>query len=134
MGSRALVKEVIVPWSSLRRFEVQAKCALVLSIVSILPFSAAVVIALKNYDATLGQIIYGSAGRFVPVYLGCVALSAVPAAIGCLLGWSSAGQRRNDRPAWSWFGFFLGGLVATLDLILLIAFVMLRLEVPMQGA
>jgi hypothetical protein len=116
----------------LRRFDVQGKWALILSSASIPPFAAAVLVGLKNYDAALGQIVYGSAGRFVIAFLGCVAVSVLPATLGCALGWSSAGQRRNDRPGSSWFGFFVGGFIVTMDLILVIAFLMLRLKIPMN--
>jgi hypothetical protein len=112
--------------ASLRRFDVQAKYAAVLAGVSVVPFLGAVALALRNYRHDLGQIIYGAEGRFVMMFLGCVLLSVLPSAGGFLLGWSSAGQRRNDKPAHSWIGFFLGGGVLTLNLILLIAFYMLR--------
>ncbi|MGD2107994.1 MAG: hypothetical protein PVI86_01255 [Phycisphaerae bacterium] len=115
----------------LRRYDIQARYAGVLSVLSLLPVAGAAVLAYRNYDHELGQIIYGSGGRFLPLFLGCVAVSLAPGAIGFFLGWSSAGQRRNEKPAWSWVGFFIGGLVLTLDLILLIAFWMLRLQKPM---
>ena len=55
----------------------------------------------------------------------------MPAAPGCLLGFNSAGQRRNDKQARSWTGFFVGGAVLTFNLILVIALYMIRLEKPM---
>ncbi len=115
---------------SLRRFEVQARVALWLAIVSLAPMFAAVWLALTRYDGQLGRIIYGAEGRFVPAFAGAVLASLLPAALGFLFGWSSAGQRRNDRSSSSWLGFFLGGSVATCDVILLLAFYMLRLERP----
>ena len=115
----------------LRRYDVQAGYACVLSLVSLVPFAGAVVMAFRNYQHELGQIVYGSQGAFLPVFLGCLFVSMVPSAIGFFLGWSSAGQRRNDKPARSWTGFFIGGGVLTFDLILLIAFWMIRLERPM---
>jgi len=116
---------------SLRRYDVQAKYACTLSLLSIAPFICAVAVAYRNYDHDLGQIIYGSKGFLLPAFGGCVLLSMVPGAIGFVLGWSSAGQHRNDKPARSWIGFFVGGAILTFNLILLIAFLMLRLEKPM---
>ena len=115
----------------LRRYDVQASYACVLSLVSIVPLIAAVTVALLRYDHDLGQIIYGSKGFFLPAFGACVLLSVMPGAIGFVLGWSSAGQRRNDKPTRSWVGFFVGGAVLTFSLILLIAFLMLHLEQPM---
>ena len=116
--------------SKLRRFDVQARYALALSIFSAVPCLAAVVVLMLKYDSALGQIVYGSGGMVVPAFLVCVILSLLPGFAGFLFGLSSAGQRRNDKGARSWIGFFVGGAVCTLDVILMIAFVMLRLEVP----
>lgn len=115
----------------LRRYDVQASYACVLSILSVVPFIVAVLLAHRNYVQELGQIVYGAKGLFLPLFLGCVAVSMAPSAIGFFLGWNSAGQRRNEKPARSWVGFFIGGAVLTFDLILLIAFWMIRLERPM---
>ncbi len=114
---------------SLRRYDVQANYALLLSLVSLLPFVGAVLLAFRNYQPGLGQITYGPKGLFLPAYLGCILLSAAPGAVGFLLGWSSAGQRRNDKPRRSWIGFFVGGTVLTMNLILLITFWMIRLPI-----
>lgn len=112
----------------LRRFDVQASYACVLSLVSVVPFAGAAALALRNYSHELGQIVYGKEGMWLPAFAACLLLSMAPSAVGMLLGWSSAGQRRNDRPVRSWVGFFVGGGVFTFDLILSIAFWMLRLQ------
>jgi len=113
----------------LRRYDVQATWAIASAVAAAAPFFAAVYLAVSRFDGVLGQIRYGAQGRFVPVFLGCIALSGMLALLGFVLGWNSAGQRRNDHSRRSWTGFFLGGLIATLDLVLLIAFMRLRLEV-----
>jgi hypothetical protein len=79
----------------------------------------------------LRHIIYSSEGFFLPVFIVCVLASMGTAALALVLGMSSAGQRRNDRPVRSWVGFFVGGGVLTFDLILTIALLMLRL--PQAG-
>ncbi len=117
-----------MPAGRLRRYDIQASYACVLSAVSVLPFLAAAWLLSRNMRWDLRQIIYNSEGFFFPVFLVCVLASMVPAATAFLLGWSSAGQRRNDRPIQSWVGFFLGGGVLTLDLVLAIAFFMLQLR------
>ena len=85
---------------------------------------------LRNYNAELGQIVYRASGMFLPVFLACTFASLAPSTIGFLLGLNSAGQRRNDRSAQSWTGFFVGGTVTTINLILLLAYVMLRFPQP----
>ena len=94
-------------------------------------YLTAAALAARNYEPTLGQIVYGSKGNFLPMFLGCVVLSMVPSVVAMILGISSAGQRRNDKPTHSWIGFFVGGSVLTFDLILVIALLMLRLQKPM---
>ena len=116
--------------SHLRRYDVQARYALVSSLASLLPFLAALWLAASRYDRDLHQIVYGAHGRFVLVFIGCVLVSMVPGSIGFVLGWSSAGQRRNDKPVRSWIGFFVGGAVVTFNAILLVAFYLLRLKHP----
>ena len=114
-------------FSQLRRFDVQAKVSLVLSLGSVMPLLGAAGITWRNYDHKIGQIVHGEAGAFVPVFLACVGLSAVAGAIAAALGLSSAGQRRNDKPAWSWIGFILGSAVVASNFVLLLAYWMLRL-------
>lgn len=114
-------------FSQLRRFDVQAKYALVLSLGSVPPLVVATTLAIRNYDHNLGQIVHGSEGLFLPVFLACLGLSLLVGAIGSALGLSSAGRPRNERPAWSWIGFFVGSTVVASNLILLIAYWMLKL-------
>ncbi|MFQ5494890.1 MAG: hypothetical protein ACE5EX_05875 [Phycisphaerae bacterium] len=117
--------------SQFRRFDVQARYACWLALLSVLPAAAAVALAVRNYHPEMGQIVYGGKGLFLPAFLACLGLSVVPGVCGLLLGWSSAQQRRNDTPARSWIGFFVGSGVVTLDVVLLLAFAMLRLQQPM---
>ena len=111
----------------LRRYDVQAKYSLVLSLASILPLVGGSALAIRNFDHDLGQIVHGTVGLFVPAFLACLGLSVLAGAMGSALGMSSAGQRRNDRPAWAWIGFFVGSTVVAANLILLIAYWTLRL-------
>ncbi|MFQ5591619.1 MAG: hypothetical protein ACE5HE_10685 [Phycisphaerae bacterium] len=116
-----------VPPGRLRRYDVQADYAWVLAAVSIAPFLVAAGLLWRNMQWELGRIMYRSDGLFLPAFFVCLGASIAPAATGFLLGWSSAGQRRNDRPMRSWIGFFVGGGVLTLNVILMIAFLMLQL-------
>lgn len=115
---------------SLRRSDVQAKYAFVLALLSLVPFLGAGILLLRNYQRDLGQIVYGAKGNFLPVLLFCLACAALPSGLAFVLGWSSSGHRRNDKPGRSWFAFFVGGLVLTLTVIMGLAFYMLRLRSP----
>jgi len=115
-------------FSSLRRFDVQANYAFGLAILAVPPCAASIFLALRNFDAELGQIVYGGSGVFLPIFLGGIALSLGPAALACILGVLSAQQPRNDKSGRSWFGFFVGSSITTINIVLLLAFVMLRLK------
>jgi len=117
-----------LPFSAFRRYDVQATYAMIFSLVGVPTCLAAGVFLIQRYDSKMGQIVYGSKGMFVPALAVCLALSLLPAFVGFLFGLSSAGQRRNDKQSRSWIGFFVGGLVCTLDVIMVLAFVLLRFE------
>ena len=112
----------------IRRYEIQAIWSIALAFVSLGPAAAGAWVVLRNYNDQLGRIVYGSGGRFLLVFSGCVVASMAVAFLGFVLGWNSAGQSRNDRSAASWAGFFLGGAALSANIILLLAFYMLRLK------
>lgn len=112
----------------LRRYDVQAKYALVASLVSVPPLVGTCWLVMSRFNAELQQIVYGSGGKFVPALFGCILLSSIPAFGAFVLGWNSAGQRRNDKSTRSWIAFFVGGTVVTCNVIVLIAFYWLGLK------
>ena len=114
----------------LRRFDIQATYAMTCALISSAPCAVAVWLAISRYHPELRQIVYGAQGRFEPAFIAAIVGSIIPGMLGFALGWNSAGNRRNDRPIRSWIGFFVGGGVVTMDLVLLIAFYMLRLKHP----
>ena len=114
---------------SLRRFDIQASYSLVLGILSISPLLAAVYLVWRNWDGTLRAIVYKTTGNYRYAFLACIAVALLVAGIALLLGWSSAGQRRNPTQGHSWAGFFMGGMVASLCVILLYAFMTFELPV-----
>ncbi len=116
-------------FSSLRRFDVQARFAAAAALSSILPMAAAVTIAMRNYNDALRQIVYKQ-NSYAMALLACLAVSATLGIVASILGFNSADQRVNDKPRLSWMGFFVGGGVVALDIVILIAFVMLRLKQP----
>lgn len=115
----------------LRRYDVQAGYAFWLAVASVAPFLFAAWQAYGRYHPLLGRIIYGQKGNFLMAFAASVLASLSLSVIGFLLGLNSAGQRRNDRSGQSWAGFFVGGTILTFDLILIVAFYLLRLEKPL---
>lgn len=113
--------------SSLRRYDVQAGYAFVLAVLSIIPLVAAIGLTLRNYEPDLAQIVYGSK-KYQVIHHGCVLAAMGLSFVAVVMGWNSAGERRNDKQHKSWVGFFVGGIVFTLTIIVMIAFYMLRLE------
>jgi len=116
-------------FDSLRRFDVQARYAAAMALGSILPMVAAVTIVMRNYNGDLRQIVYRQ-NTYVVALLACLGVSAFLGIVASILGFNSADQRVNDKPKLSWLGFFLGVGVVTLDVLILVAFVMLRLQQP----
>lgn len=119
-----------MPAWNLRRFDVQARLGFYLSLAALPPMFVAAFLAINRFRPDLGQIVYGSGGKFLPAYFGMLLASMLPALVGFALGLNSAGQRRNDASRQSWIGFFLGGAVLTIDVILVLAFMMLRFKLP----
>lgn len=112
---------------SLRKYEVQATYAARLAIVSAIPLVIGLWLTSRNYRSELGQILYGSK-KYLLMHHASLLVALGVSFLALVLGWNSAGQRRNDRQGQSWTGFFVGGTVFTASLILMIAFYMLRLE------
>jgi len=115
-------------WDRLRRYDFQASWAVALALTSVPPFLAAAYLVASRYQSVLGRIVYGGEGRFLVGFAAAALISLALAAGAFALGWNSAGQRRNDLSRRSWIAFFVGGSVLTLNVVLLIAFFMLRLK------
>ncbi len=113
---------------SLRRYDVQAVYSLRLACVSWLPLIAAAGLVLRNYNAAIQRIEYANP-LWLGALLGCTGLAMLGGGLALALGFNSAGQRRNDKPRFSWIGFFLGGTVLSLAIVVFLAVYMLRLQV-----
>ena len=83
----------------------------------------------RNWHSDVRQIMFADP-KFQPIYLMCTALTVLLSTFGLVLGWNSAGQRRNDLQRRSWLGFFLGTGVLALAIVFLVAFWMLKLQAP----
>ncbi len=115
--------------ASLRRYDVQAKYSVILSVLAILPLLAAVAACFRNYVSEIGAIQYGKGSPFMLIVLACIGLAGLLSGLGLLLGFNSAEQRRNDANAKSWLGFFIGTLGVCLTIIVFAGFYFLRLQI-----
>ena len=108
---------------NLRRYDVQARVSVVLSLASVVCLAAlAVAIATASWQDN--RILYQSGTLRVPAVYVCGLLAIGFGAGGFGFGLNSAGQRRNDRTTQSWLGFFLGAASITFAVILLILFLL----------
>lgn len=109
---------------SLRRYEVQARVAVYLSIASAVCLLGLAALIFRHPRVVIDDkmVIYSPNTIRAPlIYLFSVASLGLGVA-GFGFGLNSAGQRRNDKPTHSWVGFFIGAGTITFALILLYLF------------
>lgn len=114
---------------SLRRFDVQAKYAIVLSALSALGCIAGIFLFFRNFDPVTNRVLFRKDSLFLMTFALAVVVSMLLGAAAVALGVNSAGQRRNEAQGKSWAGFFMGGLAVAIDFILIYAMYQLRFEI-----
>ncbi len=102
---------------------------MIASCAALLPFLAAAAAGFKRYHHDLRAIQFGEASVFKASFLICIGLAVALSVVGVVLGFNSAGQRRNSQHRKSWTGFFIGAGVLSLTIILFVAFRKLGFEV-----
>ncbi len=105
---------------SLRRYDVQARVSVILSLTSAATLMVLTVFVLQRMDFGEFVIVYGPLRRIA--VMGCTAVTLLLSAIGFGMGLNSVGQRRNDKQGLSWIGFFVGAGVLCLALIVFFLF------------
>ena len=111
---------------NLRRVDVQAKVAFMAAIISLMVTAALAFFVLKGINWDMKIIPYSAKSNRSLGVMGAGVASLAIGALGFWFGFSSAGQRRNDRQIFSWLGFFLSALAITLSAILLTVFMLWR--------
>lgn len=114
---------------SLRRFDVQAKYALVISMSATLGVLALLVLIFRNFRIAEVAVVYGGKSMFAPAVFVVTALTLLVAATGAMLGFNSAGQKRNPFNKRSWTAFFVGTATASATIILFGVFWFCRLAI-----
>ncbi|MCP4592007.1 MAG: hypothetical protein GY842_14830 [bacterium] len=113
---------------SIRRYDVQAKVSLIISLLGCVGFAGLIAIMIRQYRFDERLFIYARDGMVQPVFLLGTAITALLGAIGAAIGFSSAGQRRNPMQRRSWVAFFVGTAVVAGAIISLALFWSLSLR------
>lgn len=106
---------------SMSRPDTQARVGAWVSLSSCLGLAGLAALVFRHMDWQQWIITYGS-GRQKLILLTAAATMLL-AVTGFGMGWSSAGQRRNEKPLFSWIAFFVGAAVICLAIILMVLFI-----------
>ena len=101
---------------SFSRPDSQARLSAVLSLLSCVTLAGLVFLMKRHLDWKQMVISYGRTRGLI--IQATFAVTLLLAASGTYVGWSSVGERRNDKPTLSWLGFFVGAAVISLAFIL----------------
>ena len=115
---------------SLRRYDVQAKVSLVTSVLGCIGVLGLIVLLARNYDSGLSVITYRTGTLYAPAFLLGTAVTMLLSAIGLVMGFSSAGQRRNTMQGRSWAAFFVSTAVLAGAIICFTMFWRLGMRLP----
>ncbi|NOX58953.1 MAG: hypothetical protein GXP29_08870 [Planctomycetes bacterium] len=107
---------------SLRRYDVQAKYAFLISLCAVGGVAALTVLIFRNFKQDEMSVVYSRNGLFGPIVVITTALTCLLAATGAAIGLNSAGQKRNELNRRSWMAFFIGTGALSVTLILFVAF------------
>jgi len=116
---------------SLRRYDVQARVSVFLSLASIVFLIGLAVLVGRHMNLRETMILYNPNGLRAPLIYGFGLAALGLGAAGFGLGMNSAGQRRNDRPLHSWIGFFVGAFGMTFALVGLYLFLKWKEPIPL---
>lgn len=103
-------------------FETHAKISVGLGALGAVAVVAVAAMLFQAFRPEDFEVVMAKGGMRFFAILGGVAVSLVCAVVGCLLGFTSAGQKRNAKNGLSWLGFFLNAGVIMLALCLFIFF------------
>jgi hypothetical protein len=77
---------------------------------------ATVALLVRNLDMENFWVAYNPRSKYLPILAVSLMLSVAGGGVGALLGFNSAGQKRNNKSGLSWAGFFSGAGVVTVAL------------------
>lgn len=113
-------------------FEKQATWSLICAGVAALAALAFLAVMLPRFQAQEFEVVVGQGSKAYYALLGLAGVSVLAGGAGFLLGFHSAGQKRNKKNKLSWAGFFLNAGIITLALSALLFFWFTKEVVPLR--
>lgn len=108
-------------------YENQSKLSVLLAIVGALGTVGAAGLLARNFtDLETFWVAYRPSSMWLPAMGGSLLLALIASGIGFLVGFGSAGQRRNTLSGVAWLGFFLNAGVLVLALCAAVFFYFTR--------
>lgn len=120
-----------------RLHDTQAAAGAVLGMLSLLMVGALAVTVLRNFDPEQKVIWFNEKSKGLsrfrePLIFGLAGLATVVGCFSGSLGFSSLGQKRNERQGLSWLGLALGAFCVVVAVLFLITW--MRLKEPIITA
>lgn len=103
-------------------YEAQSKLGVALAGVSGLCALAAAAMVVQAFDWTEFETVMRQNGTRFFAILGAVVLAMLAGAVGFLVSFNSAGQKRNSLSRLAWTGFFANAAVITLTMWVFVFF------------
>jgi hypothetical protein len=120
-----------------RLHETQATTSMYLGIAGWLSLAALAAVVLKNFNTTTWTILYNEQSTLGQYRRGLVMLfcatTLLIGGVAALMGFSSLGQKRNNRQGRSWIGMLMGAVALAVAPVLFITWQRLS-EVVIQSA
>ncbi len=113
-------------------YEQYARISLWLGLLAAAGLAAVGFLVFQKFNFQEFELVLKRGGTRFFAILGGTGLSLALAGIGFLLGFSSAGQKRNTLSGTSWVGFFLNAAVMTLVLMVFLVFWFTKDTVTLQ--
>lgn len=114
-------------------YESQATWSISLAAVAALAVLGVAVLVLQRFDLEDFSVVMRAGGARFYAILGGIFLAGAASFVGSLLGFSSAGHKRNKKSGMSWAGFFLNAVLVAVTLCLFAFFWLTKDTVTLPG-
>lgn len=114
-------------------YEKQGKLGITLGIVAAAAALGVAYLLFRNYEPEVARIVYGEGSNYILIVIGGLGVALIAAGAGFLLGFNSAGQKRNTNSRLSWMAFFLNAAMIAFVLSLAMVFFLMRLQLIKQS-
>lgn len=116
-----------------RLAETQARWSVYLIVVALIGLGMTAYVVFEGFSWQERSIPFDPMGRFgkirQPLVLLGVAATILVSLTSAGMGYSSLGERRNEKQSWSWLGLLFGALFAAIAVILFMSWRFLSLPI-----